>query len=225
MTSILMVMTSHAALGDTGKSTGWYLSEAAHPWKVFTNEGYDLTFMSPQGGPAPMDGVDLEDPINNEFISEFGDKGPETLTPGAVDATAFDVIFYVGGHGTMWDFPHDQAIASIASTIFGSGGIVAAVCHGPAGLLPIELEDGTKLIAGKQVAGFTNSEEEANGLTDVVPFLLQDALESAGATHLAGDDFESNVVIDGRLATGQNPGSATDLANAVVSLVAELASS
>lgn len=219
MTSILMVMTSHAELGDTGKSTGWYLSEAAHPWKTFSEEGYQLTFMSPRGGTAPMDGVDLDDQTNKDFITEFGDEGPVTVPPDDIDANDFDAIFYVGGHGTMWDFPNDQRIASLASSIYRHGGIVAAVCHGPAGLLPIDLGDGTKLIAGRRVAGFTNSEEESNELTDVVPFLLQDELEKAGATHVAGDDFESKVVIDGRIATGQNPASARDLAERVVELI------
>ena len=215
MSQILMVLSSHEPLGDTGKSTGWYLSEAAHPWKVFSGADHDMTWISPKGGFAPIDGKDLDDQTNVEFLDEFGDKGPETLTPDAVDAADFDAIFYVGGHGTMWDFPDNSELSSIASSIYSDGGVVAAVCHGPAGLLNIDV-DGEKLIAGKRVAGFTNSEESGMDLSDVVPFLLEDRLEQAGADHQAGPDFEEQVVVDGRLVTGQNPPSATGVATAVV---------
>ncbi|MEP6296470.1 MAG: type 1 glutamine amidotransferase domain-containing protein, partial [Ilumatobacter sp.] len=151
-------------------------------------------------------------------LEEFGDKGPDTLTPDAVDASDFDAIFYVGGHGTMWDFPDNDELSAIASSIYTDGGVVAAVCHGPAGLLNIEI-DGEKLIAGKRVAGFTNAEEYGMDLSDVVPFLLEDELKAAGADHRAGPDFEENVVVDGRLVTGQNPPSATGVATAVVAAV------
>lgn len=218
MTQILMILSSHEPLGDTGKSTGWYLSEAAHPWKVFDGAGHGMTWVSPKGGFAPIDGKDLDDDTNVEFLDVFGDKGPETVTPDQVDATDFDAIFYVGGHGTMWDFPDDAELSSLASSIYSDGGVVAAVCHGPAGLLNIEV-DGEKLVAGKRVAGFTNSEESSAELTDVVPFLLEDRLEQAGADHQAGPDFEENVVVDGRLVTGQNPASANAVATAVVAAV------
>jgi putative intracellular protease/amidase len=216
MTSVLIVFTSHEQLGSTGKPTGWFLSEAAHPWKVFTEMGYGMTFMSPKGGKPQMDGVDLDDPIQAEFLAEFGDAGPHTVVPERVNAVQFEAIFYVGGHGTMWDVPHHPVIAELAAAIYQANGVVAAVCHGPAGLLPIELPDGTKLIDGKDVAGFTNSEEAAVGLTDVVPFLLEDELNKAGANHQAGPDFEPKIVVDGRLVTGQNPASATAVAESVV---------
>ncbi len=218
MTQILMVLSSHEPLGDTGKSTGWYLSEAAHPWKVFTGAEYEMSWVSPKGGFAPIDGKDLDDETNVEFLDAFGEKGPDTVTPDAVDASDFDAIFYVGGHGTMWDFPDNTELSTIASSIYSNGGIVAAVCHGPAGLLNIDV-DGKKLIAGKRVAGFTNSEESGMELSDVVPFLLEDELKNAGADHQAGPDFEENVVVDDRLVTGQNPPSATGVATAVVAAV------
>ena len=218
MTNILMVLSSHEQLGDTDRSTGWYLSEAAHPWKVFTGADHDLTWVSPSGGFAPMDGTDSTDQTTDEFLAEFGDRGPETLTPGQVDAADFGAIFYVGGHGTMWDFPDNEALAALASSIYSSGGVVGAVCHGPAGLLNIDV-DGSKLIDGKRVAGFTNAEEAGVELTDVVPFLLEDRLKAAGADHRAGADFEENVVVDGRLVTGQNPPSATGVATAVVAAI------
>ncbi len=218
MTQILMVLSSHESLGDTGKSTGWYLSEAAHPWKVFSGADYDMTWVSPKGGFAPIDGKDLDDETNVAFLDVFGDHGPETVTPDAVDAADFDAIFYVGGHGTMWDFPDNADLSSLASSIYTDGGVVAAVCHGPAGLLNIEV-DGKKLIDGKRVAGFTNAEEAGVELTEVVPFLLEDELKNAGADHHAGPDFEENVVVDGRLVTGQNPPSANAVATAVVAAV------
>ncbi len=220
MTSVLMVLTSHEELGSTGNSTGWYLSEAAHPWKVFSDNGDQLTFVSPEGGRSKMDGADLDDPIQAGFLEEYGDEGPDTVTPDSIDPALFDVIFYVGGHGTMWDFPDDENLASLASKIYDGGGIVGAVCHGPAGLLNIELSDGKRLIDGKNVAGFTNSEEAANDLTDVVPFLLEDELKAKGAFHHAGDDFEAQVVTDGRLVTGQSPSSATGVAEEIVELLA-----
>ncbi len=211
-----MILSSHADLGDTGKSTGWYLSEAAHPWKVFSGAGHDLTWVSPEGGRAPMDGRDLDDETNVEFLAEFGDSGPDTTTPDKVDAADFDAIFFVGGHGTMWDFPDNTRLQALAASIYESDGVVAAVCHGPSALINIELSNGSKLIAGKRVAGFTNSEEAAQDLSDVVPFLLEDALNEAGADHQPGADFESQVVVDDRLVTGQNPPSATGTATAVV---------
>jgi len=218
MTQILMVLSSHESLGDTGKSTGWYLSEAAHPWKVFAGADYEMTWVSPKGGLAPIDGKDLDDETNVEFLQAFGENGPETVTPSDVDAAEFDAIFYVGGHGTMWDFPDNTELSSLASSIYTGGGVVAAVCHGPAGLLNIEV-DGEKLIDGKRVAGFTNAEEAGVELTDVVPFLLEDELKKAGADHQAGPDFEENVVVDERLVTGQNPPSANGVATAVVAAV------
>ena len=218
MTQILMVLSSHESLGDTGETTGWYLSEAAHPWKVFTGADFDMTWVSPKGGFAPIDGKDLDDEINVEFLEAYGDKGPETVTPDAVDASDFDAIFYVGGHGTMWDFPDNADLSSLASSIYSTGGVVAAVCHGPAGLINIDV-DGDKLIAGKRVAGFTNSEEAGADLTDVVPFLLEDELKNAGADDQAGPDFESNVVVDDRLVTGQNPASSEAAARDLLALL------
>lgn len=218
MANILMVLSSHEELGDTGESTGWYLSEAAHPWKVLTGAGHELTWISTAGGFAPMDGTDSTDDTTDEFLAEFGDRGPETTTVDQVDVSEFAAVFYVGGHGTMWDFPEDASIAAAASRVYSDGGVVAAVCHGPAGLLPIEV-DGQPLVSGKRVTGFTNSEEAAMELTNVVPFLLEDRLRDAGALVETAADFEENVVVDDRLVTGQNPPSATGVATAVVAAV------
>jgi putative intracellular protease/amidase len=216
MTSVLMVLTSHDQLGDTGRSTGWYLPEAAHPWKAFLAAGFDVSFVSPLGGRPRMDGVDLTDAVQAEFLTAFGADGPQTSTPDTVDASAFDVIFYVGGHGSMWDFADNRPLAGLASSIYEAGGVVAAVCHGPAGLVDISLGDGRFLVDGKNVAAFTDAEEAAVGLTNVVPFLLASKLVERGAVHHAAPNFEANVVVDGRLVTGQNPASAVGVAEAVV---------
>ncbi|GAA1230512.1 type 1 glutamine amidotransferase domain-containing protein [Oryzihumus leptocrescens] len=218
---ILIALTSHEALGDTGRTTGFYLSEAAHPWKVFTEAGFTVDLVSVAGGQPPVDGKDLDDPIQDAFLKDPQVAAKLASTPRAAEVAAadYDAIFYAGGHGVMWDFPQDAALAGLARDIYEAGGVVAAVCHGPAGLVNVTLSDGSHLVDGKAVAGFTNEEEEAVGLTDVVPFLLQSTLEERGAKHSGGADFEAHVVVDGRLATGQNPASATGVAEAVVDLL------
>jgi putative intracellular protease/amidase len=219
---ILIALTSHDRLGDTGRSTGFYLPEAAHPWKVFTDAGYDVDLVSVRGGKPPVDGADTSDPIQRAFLDDakIAAQLAATPRPQDIDAADYDAILYVGGHGTMWDFPDDQALAGLARDIYEADGVVAAVCHGPAGLVNIALSDGTHLVDGKNVAAFTNGEEAAVGLTDVVPFLLQSALEERGAKHTGAPDFEAHVVVDGRLVTGQNPASATGVAEAVVKTLA-----
>ncbi|MET4705846.1 type 1 glutamine amidotransferase domain-containing protein [Frigoribacterium sp. UYMn621] len=216
MSRILIVLSSHDQLGSTGRATGWYLPEAAHPWKIFTEANIDIEFVSPKGGRNRMDGVDLEDAIQAEFLTTFGDTGPDTHRPDQVDPSQFDAVLYVGGHGTMWDFANNTALAGIARDIYEADGIVSAVCHGPAGLVNITLSDGTYLVAGKQLAAFTNDEEAAVGLTDVVPFLLADALTGHGAQHIPAANFAANTIVDGRLITGQNPASAVGVAEAIV---------
>jgi putative intracellular protease/amidase/membrane-associated phospholipid phosphatase len=220
MTSILMVLTSHDQLGTTGRKTGWYLPEAAHPWKVFTEAGFDLAWTSPLGGYAQMDGVDRDDTVQTEFLDTFGELGPKTTTTASVDASRFDAIFYVGGHGAMWDFPGDEHLNRIAMSIYNRGGVVSAVCHGPAGLVNLKLPTGEFLVAGKNVASFSDDEEAAAGLTDVVPFLLGSILEQRGANMRIGTNFEPMTMTDGRLVTGQNPASATGTAEAVVAALA-----
>jgi putative intracellular protease/amidase len=220
MTRVLIVLSSHDRLGDTGRSTGWYLPEAAHPWKLFAAAGIDVDFVSPKGGVNPMDGVDRNDAVQLDFLSTFGDAGPDTKTPEQVDPAGYDGILYVGGHGTMWDFADNEALAGIARNIYESNGVVGAVCHGPAGLVNIKLSDGSYLVAGKQLAAFTNEEEAAVGLTDVVPYLLADALIGHRAKHMTVGNFAANTVVDGRLVTGQNPASAVGVGEAMVKLLA-----
>jgi putative intracellular protease/amidase len=222
---VLFVLTSHSIKGSTGKPTGWYLSEAAHPWKILREHGIQVEFMSPQGGHPQVDGFDLKDPINRAFWedADVQAKLKNTLTPDRVDARRYAAIHFVGGHGTMWDFPGNAAIAGAAAVIYERGGVVSAVCHGPAGLVDIKLSDGSHLVKGKTVAAFTNQEEKAAGLAEVVPFLLAEKLVERGARHVPAGNWIDNVQVDGRLITGQNPQSAKTLGRRLAEAVAGVA--
>ncbi len=221
MNKILIALTSHRELGDTGKQTGYYVSEAAHPYHVFREAGYEVGFVSTQGGEPPQDGLDLEDPLQKAFLesAEVTEKLRSTPTPDQVQAADYAAIFYAGGHGVMWDFPDDQGLAAIAASIYENGGVVAAVCHGPAALVNVRLSSTRHLVDGRQVTGFTNEEEAAVELEDVVPFLLEDKLIERGAKFSKADKFEAHVVASERLVTGQNPASATGAAQQVVKLL------
>jgi len=217
MTRVLIALTSHSQLGDTGRTTGFYASEAAEPWSVFTAAGFDVDLVSVAGGRPPIDGLDENDPIQQKFLASVDLE--HTPAAAGLDASAYDAIFFAGGHGTVWDFPNDEALASLAAGIYENGGVVAAVCHGPSALVNLTLSDGGHLVDGKNVAAFTNAEEAAVGLTEVVPFLLADALTARGAIHHPAANFTPQTVTDGRLVTGQNPQSATSTAEAVVAVL------
>lgn len=221
MSKVLFVLTSHETLGATGKPTGWYLPEAAHPHAVLERAGVEVEFASPSGGAPAMVGVDLEDPVQRAFLETpaTADAVRDTLRLDAVDPSDYDAILLVGGHGTMWDFPDDEALERLIRAIYERGGAVSAVCHGPAGLVNAKLSDGTYLVAGRTLASFTNEEEERAGLADVVPFLLESALTQRGALHVAGEAFKPQVEVDGRLVTGQNPASAAPMAEALVRIL------
>ncbi|MGH3615958.1 MAG: type 1 glutamine amidotransferase domain-containing protein [Pseudonocardia sp.] len=216
--TILIVLTSHATLGATGRPTGFYLSEVAHPWRVFREAGCRVDLVSPAGGRPPMDGEDLSDPIQSEFLRdpEMSAKLDHTPAPDRIDPAHYDAIFFAGGHGTMWDFRDNAELVRLAAEVYERGGVVAAVCHGPAALVNVTLSDGSALVADRAVTAFTNAEEAAAGLTDVVPFALQTALELRGARYSGSANFTAHVVADGRLVTGQNPASATGTAEAVL---------
>lgn len=218
---VLIVLTSHDALGDTGKETGYYLPEVSHPVDVFDRAGVEVSYVSPKGGKAPMIGIDRDDPLNAAFLDDATKMAAveNTLRPSEIDPSEYAAIFYAGGHGTMWDFPKAEDLGAIATQIYENGGIVGAVCHGPAGLIPIRLSDGSALVAGKEVAGFTNKEEAAVELAEVVPFLLADKLTDLGATHTQVDNFQPYVVTSDLLVTGQNPASAAGVADAMVTLM------
>ena len=218
---VLIVLTSHDTLGNTGRETGFYLPEVSHPVDVFERAGLTVEYVSPKGGKAPMIGIERTDPINAAFLDdpEKMTQVENTLHPSQVDCSAYAAMFYAGGHGTMWDFPNNNALARIAADIYEQGGIVGAVCHGPAGLVNLRLANGEYLVAGKRIATFTNEEEVAVGLSDVVPFALESKLIERGAIVDKAPNFQSQVVASERLVTGQNPASAAGVAELMVALL------
>lgn len=221
--TVLFVVTNHTELGDSGDETGYYLSEVAHPWAEIVDAGYDVDFVSPQGGSVAADpkSMDLDDPVNERFWQSPGmqTRLEATLAPDEVNSDDYEAIFFTGGHGTMWDFADNERLAELTAQIWEAGGAVAAVCHGPAGLLNVELSSGALLVAGREVTGFTNAEERAVALDEVVPFMLESQLRVRGAEFVGGDDFEENVVVDGRLVTGQNPASAHKLGQQLIEVM------
>ena len=214
---ILFVVTSHDKLGNTNKSTGFWLSELTHPWKILKDAAYEIDFVSPKGGPAPQEGIDPTDPVNKEFSQDisYQKKINFTLKPTDINPSDYCAIFYVGGHGAMWDLPNDKQLASIAAKIYELGGIVAGVCHGPAGLVNIKLSNGNYLIKGKKINCFTNAEEHAISLDNVVPFALETKLRERGAKFECSDNFRTHCVVNDRVITGQNPMSATAVGSAI----------
>ncbi|WP_223167623.1 type 1 glutamine amidotransferase domain-containing protein [Nonomuraea sp. SYSU D8015] len=215
---ILIVLTSHDDLGGVEK-TGYYVPEAAHPWGIFRKAGHEVDVASVRGGEPPQDGFDPEDPAQVAFLA--APEARDTARLADVDSSRYDAVLYAGGHGTMWDFPDDPDVIRVGREVYERGGVVAAVCHGPSALVNLTLSDGSHLVAGKRVAAFTNAEEELRGVAHVVPFLLADKLVERGARHEPGANWQAQVVVDGRLATGQNPASAAPLAERVVELLAE----
>ncbi|MGE8552739.1 MAG: type 1 glutamine amidotransferase domain-containing protein [Chryseobacterium jejuense] len=215
---ILFVVTSHDKKGSTGEDTGYYLGEVSHPWEVLHKAGYEIDFVSPKGGTPPVDGFDLKDPVNKEFWEnkEYKNKIDHSLTPSQVNPKEYSTIFYAGGHGAMWDLADNKELSDIASIIYENGGIVAGVCHGPAGLVNIKLNNGKYLVDGKKINAFTNEEESAVKLTDVVPFLLENKLKERGAKFEKSGLWQNHVVTDQRVITGQNPQSAKSVGEAIL---------
>lgn len=221
---ILFALTSHDRKGDTGQPTGFYLPEAAHPWAILREQGYAVDFVSPAGGRPPMDGADAADAESRRFLADpnVARQIADTPPPAQVNAADYRALLYVGGHGTMWDFPDDGALARLAVAIYEAGGVLGAVCHGPAGLVNLKLGDGRFLVGGKRLAAFTDDEERAVKLDQVVPFLLATRLRERGAIHVPAPNWQANVVVDGRLVTGQNPASAAGVGQAMAQLLHEL---
>ncbi|PKO34297.1 MAG: type 1 glutamine amidotransferase domain-containing protein [Betaproteobacteria bacterium HGW-Betaproteobacteria-7] len=220
-TKILFALTSHDRKGDTGQPTGFYAPEAAHPWAPLRDAGYRIDFVSPKGGRAPMEGGELDDAVLRAFLSdpEVQANLTSTARPEAIDPADYAAILFVGGHGTMWDFPDDAGLARIALAVHEAGGVVGAVCHGPSALVNLRLADGRYLVAGKRVAAFTDDEERAAGLAEVVPFLLASTLAQRGATHVPAPNWQANVIVDGHLVTGQNPASAAGVGREMARLL------
>ena len=215
---ILFVVTSHDKVGNTENKTGYYLSEVTHPWKVLADAGYEIDFVSPKGGKAPVDGFDLNDPINRMFWENpaYQKKVNNTLKPSEVQTADYEAIYYAGGHGTMWDFPENTELAEIAREIYEAGGIVSAVCHGPSALVNLKLSDGEYLVKGKKINSFTNEEEKSINLDSVVPFLLESKLIEREAKFEKSGLWLPHVTVDQRVITGQNPQSAEGVGKAVL---------
>jgi putative intracellular protease/amidase len=210
---ILMVLTSHDKLGSTGDKTGFWLEEFAAPYYVFKDAGATITLASPLGGQPPLDPKSDDPTAQTDSTRRFkADTASQaalanTSMLSAMHAADFDAVFYPGGHGPLWDLAEDAASISLIETMMNTGKPVAAVCHAPAVLRHPKTQDGKSLVQGKKVTGFTNTEEEAVGLTKIVPFLVEDMLKQNGGIYSKGDDWQAHVVTDGLLITGQNPAS------------------
>ena len=223
--NILMVLTSHSELGSTGKKTGFWIEEFASPYYVFADAGADITIASPKGGQPPVDPSsdtpDNQTPATIRFKADEKLQSilSETALLSTVSADDFDAIFYPGGHGPLWDLTSDADSISLIERFWSSKKPVVAVCHAPAVLLHVQDEADEPLVKGKQVTGFTNSEEEAVELTEIVPFLLENELIAKGGLYSKKEDWASNVVIDGMLITGQNPASSEAAAKELVKML------
>ncbi|PPB80734.1 putative intracellular protease/amidase [Albidovulum inexpectatum] len=222
---ILMVLTSHDKLGDTGERTGFWLEEFAAPYYVFKDAGAEITLASPKGGQPPLDPKSDDESAQTEATRRFRND-PEaqkalanTVKLSEIDPAQFDAVFYPGGHGPLWDLAEDKDSIRVIETLAQAGRPVGAVCHAPAVLRHVKGADGKPLVAGRKVTGFTNTEEAAVGLTNVVPFLVEDMLKQNGASFTRGPDWASHVVTDGNLVTGQNPASSEEAARQILALL------
>jgi len=219
---ILMVLTSHDRLGNTGQKTGFWLEEFASPYYVFKDANADITIVSPKGGQPPLDPKSDEPDFQTDATRRFKDDvdaqnalaGSLKLTDVSTDD--FDAVFYPGGHGPLWDLAEDRTSIALIEVMFAAGKTVAAVCHAPAVFRHTKAPDGTPLVEGKSVTGFSNSEEAAVELTDIVPFLLEDELLTLGANYSKSSDWNPYIVTDGNLITGQNPASSEEVAQALL---------
>lgn len=223
--NILMVLTSHDQLGDTGKKTGFWLEEFAAPYYALKDAGADIVVASPRGGQPPLDPKSDEADAQSEHTARFkADEAAQkvlanTVKLDSVSAADFDAVFYPGGHGPLWDLAEDPTSIRLIEAFARADKPVAAVCHAPGVLKSVKGTDGAPLVKGRKVAGFTNSEEEAVGLTEIVPFLVEDMLKANGGDYSKGADWGSYVVTDGKLVTGQNPASSREAAEALLKLL------
>lgn len=222
---ILMVLTSHDQLGDTGKKTGFWLEEFAAPYYVFKDAGAEVALASPKGGQPPIDPSSDADDAQTDATERFkNDEQAQkdlahTVKLADVSADDFDAIFYPGGHGPLWDLAEDSDSKSLIEAFASSDRPVGAVCHAPAVFRHTQGADGKSLVSGRRVTGFTNTEEEAVALTDVVPFLVEDMLKANGGQYEKGADWSSFVLRDANLVTGQNPASSAAAAREILALL------
>ena len=222
---ILLVLTSHDQLGNTGHKTGFWLEEFASPYYVFKDAGAQITLASPKGGQPPIDpksdAPDAQTAATRRFAEDAEAQRllATSLPLAQVRAEDFDALFYPGGHGPLWDLAEDATSIALIERFIALGKPVGAVCHAPGVLRHVKAADGTPLVRGKRVTGFSNSEEEADALTDVVPFLVEDMLKAHGGVYGRAADWHSHVEVDGLLVTGQNPASSDASAEALLTLV------
>jgi putative intracellular protease/amidase len=226
MSKVLMVLTSHDRLGDTGKKTGFWLEEFATPYYILKEAGLDITLASPKGGQPPLDPKSDDPASATESMRRFkGDKEAQaalarTVKLSDVSPEEYDAVFYPGGHGPLWDLSQDHHSIGLIESLYGAGKPVAAVCHGPAAFRSARAPDGSPLVQGKSVTGFSDTEEAAAGLTDVVPFLVEDMLKENGGKYSKAADWQPHAVTDGNLITGQNPASSESTAKALLAQLA-----
>jgi putative intracellular protease/amidase len=219
---VLMVLTSHDQLGNTGQKTGFWLEEFAAPYYAFKDAGAAITIASPKGGQPPLDPKSNEPGFQTDDTRRFDrDRQAQaalanTVKLQEVSHLDFDAVFYPGGHGPLWDLAEDRNSVSLIEQTYAAGKPVALVCHAPGVLRDTRGTDGKPLVNGKTVTGFTNSEEAAVQLTDVVPFLVEDMLNQNGGRFSAGKNWEPHVVQDGLLITGQNPASSSEAARRLI---------
>jgi putative intracellular protease/amidase len=210
---VLMVLTSHDQLGNTGRKTGFWLEELAAPYYAFKDAGAEIVLVSPKGGQPPLDPKSNEPANQTEMTRRFeldSQATAQLATKVRLDSVSqadFDTVFYPGGHGPLWDLAEDKNSITLIESFFAAGKPVALVCHAPGVLRHVRTPDGEPLVKGKKVTGFTNSEEAAVGLTDIVPFLVEDELKAKGGIYSKIEDWASYIVSDGLLITGQNPAS------------------
>lgn len=223
---VLIVLTSHDTLGDTGRKTGFWLEELAAPYYVFKDAGAEITLASPAGGRPPLDPKSDEPGFQTDATRRFvtdeaaNAQLADTVRLDSVDQKDFDTVFYPGGHGPMWDLAEDPTSIALIEAFWAAGKTIALVCHAPGVLHRVRNPDGTPFVQGRRVTGFTNSEEAGVGLAEVVPFLVESELLGQGAIFSKVKDWDVHTVTDGRLITGQNPASSTEAARTLLAALA-----
>jgi putative intracellular protease/amidase len=224
---ILMVLTSHDQMGDTGHKTGFWLEEFTAPFYVFKDAGADITLASPRGGQPPVDPNSEAEEALTETTRRFSQDShakemlASTKKLADVDMSDFDAIFYPGGHGPLWDLANDDKSVDLIKSAWEQDKVIGAVCHAPAVFRNVFIKPGQNIVGGREVTGFTNTEEEGVQLTGIVPFLVEDMLKENNGRYSRGEDWAAHIVVDGKLITGQNPASSEGAAKAVVQTLQE----
>jgi len=222
----LIVITSHDKIGNTNEKTGWNLTEVTHMYFPLREAGYKVNFASPKGGAAPLEekSIKLEDSYNQQFTNDknIQEQIKSTIPVSDVNPLEYQILYFAGGHGTMWDFRDSVDIQRVTAAVYENGGIVSAVCHGPAAFVDVKLSNGKYLVDGKDINCYPNVDEEAIGFADKLPFLLETALRERGALFHSVEKGKSIVIISERLVTGQNPASMTALAQKVIERATKL---